>query len=176
MKKMDGIRRATSSDAPAIATIYNHFIEHTIVTFEEQRVTSEEMAGRMERVLASHDWLVLEQEGKLAGYAYATRFRERAAYRFTTESTIYLSPAFLGRGLGAALYRALLERIFELGYRHAIGAISLPNDASIALHERLGFVKVAHYPRVGKKFGQWIDVAAWQLENPSFDDARTPRP
>jgi phosphinothricin acetyltransferase len=115
---------------------------------------------------------VLEQEGKVAGYAYASRFRERVAYRFTTESTIYLSPAFVGRGLGAPLYRALLDRIFELGYRHAIGAISLPNDASVRLHERLGFVKVAHYPRVGKKFGRWIDVAAWQLENSSFDDAR----
>jgi phosphinothricin acetyltransferase len=169
---MEGIRRATLADASSIAAIYNHFIEHTIVTFEEEKITNEEMARRMEAVLRSHDWFVLEQEGKVAGYAYASRFRERVAYRFTTESTIYLSPAFVGRGLGAPLYRALLDRIFELGYRHAIGAISLPNDASVRLHERLGFVKVAHYPRVGKKFGRWIDVAAWQLENASFDDAR----
>ncbi len=166
------LRRATLADAPAIAAIYNHYVDHTIVTFEEERVTDQEMARRMEGVLATHDWLASCRDGELVGYAYGSRFRDRVAYRYTTELTVYLAPEHCGQGLGPPLYRAILARVFELGYRQAIGAISLPNDASVHLHESLGFAKVAHYPKVGKKFGQWIDVGVWQLENPSFEDGR----
>jgi phosphinothricin acetyltransferase len=162
------IRRATLADAPRIAGIYNHYVDHTIITFEEERVTDDEMASRIENVLSTHDWLVLCREDVILGYAYGARFRERVAYRYTTETTVYLDEAHCGRGLGAPLYRAIVDRVFELGYRQAIGVISLPNDGSVHVHESLGFVKVAHYPRVGKKFGDWIDVGAWQLENPAF--------
>ncbi len=171
---MDITRRATQADAPAIAALYNHYIRQTVVTFEEEAVTDTEMGRRIEGVLQAHDWLVLIRDGAVAGYAYASRFHQRVAYRFTTESTIYLAPAHTGRGLGPLLYKKLIERTFELGYRQLIGAISLPNDASVRLHESLGFVKVAHYPRIGKKFGRWIDVGAWQLEHAGFDDARDP--
>ena len=167
---MEITRRATAADAPAIATIYNHYVDHTIVTFEEAPVGADEMARRIEAVLRTHEWLVVTGDDVVLGYAYASRFRERLSYRYTAESTVYLAPQHCGKGLGAPLYRALLSRIFELGYRHAIGGISLPNDASVGLHERLGFVKVAHYPRIGKKFDRWIDVGFWQLENPSFED------
>jgi phosphinothricin acetyltransferase len=167
---MEITRRATARDAPAIAAIYNYYIDHTIITFEEARVGDDEMAGRIEAALRAHEWLVLTRDDVVLGYAYASRFRERRSYRYTAESTVYLAHEHCGKGLGAPLYRALLSRIFELGYRHAIGGISLPNDASVGLHERLGFVRVAHYPRIGKKFGQWIDVGFWQLENRDFED------
>jgi phosphinothricin acetyltransferase len=164
------IRRATAADAAAVADIYNHYIDHTIVTFEEERVTAAEMARRMEQVLDAHDWLVLSVDDEVVGYAYAGRFRDRVAYRFTTESTIYLAPAHCRRGLGLPFYRTLVARVFELGYRIIVGGISLPNESSVRLHEALGFEKVGHFPRVGKKFGEWIDVGFWQLENKSFTD------
>jgi L-amino acid N-acyltransferase YncA len=167
---MEITRRATAADAPAIATIYNHYVDHTIVTFEETRVGDDEMARRIEAVLRTHDWLVVTRDDVVLGYAYASRFRERVSYRYTAESTVYLAPEHCGKGLGEPLYRALLSRTFQLGYRHSIGGISLPNDASVGLHERLGFAKVAHFSRVGKKFDRWIDVGFWQLENPSFED------
>jgi L-amino acid N-acyltransferase YncA len=166
---MDVIRRATSADVPSIASIYNWYVAHTVVTFEETAVSNHEMTRRLADVLASHDWLVLVREGKVSGYAYASRFRERAAYRFATESTVYLAHGLSGQGLGTALYGALIARVFALGYRHMIGIIALPNDASVRLHERLGFAKVAQYVRVGRKLGRWIDVGSWQLERGDFE-------
>src|SRR5262245_28590211 len=99
------------------------------------------MARRISGALVGHDSLVLERESRLLGYAYASRFRERSAYRFATETTIYLAPEVCRQGLGAPLYRTLLDRIASLGYRHAIGGIALPNEPSVRLHEKLGFVK-----------------------------------
>ncbi len=167
---MDQIRRATLADAPAIAAIYNWYVANTVVTFEEDPVSDAEMARRVSDVLGAYDWIVLVRDGRLAGYAYASRFRERAAYRWATESTIYLEQGLSGQGLGKRLYGALVQRIFALGYRHMVGGISLPNDRSVRLHESLGFVKVAHYPRIGKKLGRWVDVASWQLEQKGFDE------
>jgi phosphinothricin acetyltransferase len=161
---MNGIRRATPADAAAIADIYNWYVANTVITFELDPVSPAEMAKRIEGVLEKHDWLVHERDGDVLGYAYAGRFRERAAYRFITESTIYLRNGLQGQGLGAPLYRALIERILALGYTSLIGGIALPNDASVRLHESLGFDKVAHYRRVGFKFERWIDVGSWQLE------------
>jgi phosphinothricin acetyltransferase len=161
---MNGIRRATPADAAAIADIYNWYVANTVITFELDPVSPAEMAKRIEGVLEKHDWLVHERDGDVLGYAYAGRFRERAAYRFITESTIYLKNGLQGQGLGKPLYRALIERILALGYTSLIGGIALPNDASVRLHESLGFDKVAHYRRVGFKFERWIDVGSWQLE------------
>jgi phosphinothricin acetyltransferase len=170
---MDVTRRVTIADAPAIAAIYNHYVDHSIVTFEETPVSEGEMARRIEAVLVTYDWLVLERDETVLGYAYAGRFHERASYRFTTLSTVYLAPSACGQRLGGPLYKALIESIFALGFRHAIGLISLPNDASVRLHEALGFSKAAHYQRVGKKFDRWIDVGGWQLENPHFDEHKS---
>lgn len=163
---MDEIRRAALADAPAIARIYNWYVENTVITFEVDPVSDAEMAQRIASALSKHEWLVHARGGEILGYAYAARFRERAAYRFATESTIYLRNDLQGQGLGKPLYRAVISRTFELGYTCVIGVIALPNDASVRLHESLGFEKVGHLRRVGWKDERWIDVGSWQLEKP----------
>ena len=130
---MSEIRRATPADAPAIARIYNWYVENTVVTFEVDPVSDAEMARRIESTLEKYEWLVTARAGEVLGYAYAGRFRERAAYRFITESTIYLRNGLQGQGLGKPLYRATIERTFALGYTSLVGAIALPNDASVRL-------------------------------------------
>ncbi|TMA35288.1 MAG: N-acetyltransferase family protein [Deltaproteobacteria bacterium] len=161
------IRSATAADAAAIAELYNWYIAHTTITFEVDPVSPDEMARRIAAVLAAHDWLVLERAGELLGYAYATRFHARAAYGHTTESTIYLRHGLEGKGFGGPLYAELVRSTFARGYRHMVGAIALPNEPSVRLHERLGFVKAGHLFRIGRKFDRWIDVGNWQLENAS---------
>jgi phosphinothricin acetyltransferase len=160
------IRAATPSDAAAVAAIYNWYIANTVITFEVDPVSEDEMARRIAGVLANHEWLVLERAGELLGYAYAGRFRERAAYGKATESTIYLRHGLEGKGLGGPIYSELIRRTFARGYRHLIGAIALPNDPSVRLHERLGFVPAGRLARIGYKFDRWIDVGNWQLERP----------
>ncbi len=164
------IRDAQGEDAAAIAAIYNHYVEHTAITFEEDAVSDATMAERIEDVQGGGlPWLVIEQDGVLVGYAYATKWRVRHAYRFSVESTVYLEAGAAGNGWGAALYQVLLERLAGKGYHLVIGGIALPNAASVALHEKLGFEKVAQFREVGFKFDRWIDVGYWQkkLEAPS---------
>jgi L-amino acid N-acyltransferase YncA len=163
------IRSATIADAASIAAIYNWYIAHTAITFEVDAVSADEMARRIAAVLAAHEWLVLDRAGELLGYAYAGRFHARAAYAHATESTIYLRHGLEGKGLGAPLYQELVLRTFARGYRHVVGAIALPNEPSVRLHERLGFVKVGQLARIGRKFERWIDVGHWQLENTAAD-------
>lgn len=157
------IRAATVADAPALAAIYNHFIRATTITFEEEPVVPDEMARRIESVQTSGlYWLVSEVDGAIAGYAYATKWRERSAYRFSVESTVYVAPDRQGQGLGRALYERLLAALKERGVHTVIGGIAQPNEGSVALHEKLGFRKVAMFEQVGQKFGRWIDVGYWQ--------------
>ena len=167
MADAPAIRAATTADAAAVAEIYNWYVANTVITFEVDPVSADDMAQRIAGVLAAHEWLVLEGEGDLLGYAYAGRFRERAAYRQATESAIYLRHGLEGKGVGAPLYAELIRRTFARGYRHMIGAIALPNEPSVRLHERLGFVKAGHLVRIGRKFDRWIDVGNWQLESAS---------
>lgn len=157
-------REATGSDAEAICRIYNHYVLGTTITFEEEAVTVETMGGRIAEVTSRYPWLVCEVEGKVVGYAYATGWRPRTAYRYSVESTIYLDAAICGRGLGAPLYADLIRRLREGGFHRVMGGVALPNEASVALHERLGFKKVAQFTEVGWKFGRWIDVGYWELE------------
>jgi L-amino acid N-acyltransferase YncA len=158
------IRSATPADAESIIRIYNHYVLNTTITFEEQAISSEEMAGRItEAASSSLPWLVLEQAGLLAGYAYATKWKGRGAYRFSVESTIYLAPGLGGRGLGTQLYQVLLAQLKEKGFHAVIGGIALPNPVSIALHEKFGMTKVAHFKEVGFKLGRWIDVGYWEV-------------
>jgi L-amino acid N-acyltransferase YncA len=158
------IRQAVSTDAEAIAGIYNHYIRDTIITFEEQPVAPLEMAERIAEVTsASLPWLVAEQDGSILGYAGASKWKGRSAYRFSVETTIYLAPHCFGRGIGTRLYQVLLKQLKDLGLHVAIGGIALPNAASLALHEKLGFRKVAQFAEVGFKFSKWIDVGYWQL-------------
>lgn len=158
------IRDTRVDDAESIASIYNHFVLNTSISFEETAVSHAEMAQRIAEVqVAGLPWLVAEQDGDIAGYAYATKWRVRNAYRYSVETTVYLAPASAGQGVGTMLYRALLDRLRDAGYHLAIGGIALPNPASIALHEKLGFEKVAQFSEVGFKFDRWTDVGYWQL-------------
>jgi len=157
------IREATASDAAPIAAIYDHYILKTVVTFEEEPVSDAEIARRIEEVrAASLPWLVAEAEGHVLGYAYARPWHARSAYRFSVESTIYLAHDAVGRGVGTELYGALLARLPTRGIHAVLGGIALPNAASVALHEKLGFRKVAELAEVGFKFERWIDVGYWQ--------------
>jgi phosphinothricin acetyltransferase len=156
-------REAWTADAAAICSIYNRYVLESTITFEEEAVSVETMQGRIAEVTAKYPWLVCELEGTVVGYAYATAWRARVAYRYSVESTIYLDGAYCGRGLGIPLYADLITRLREGGFHRVMGGIALPNAASVALHERLGFKKVAHFTEVGWKFGKWIDVGYWEL-------------
>jgi phosphinothricin acetyltransferase len=157
------IRAAAATDGAALAKIYNHYVVNTVVTFEEAPVSAADMSARVDEVnTARLPWLVAQSPAGVTGFAYASAWKGRCAYRYSVESTVYLEPAAAGRGLGTALYSALLERLRELGCHAVIGGIALPNEASIALHEKLGMRKVAHFAEVGFKFGRWVDVGYWQ--------------
>ena len=158
------IRHATTADASAIATIYNHYVATSTISFEEEGVSVDEMARRIADVSARLPWYVFDREGAVMGYAYATPWRVRSAYRFSAESSVYLAPGSGRQGIGSQLYRALLEDLRGRGIQVVIGGIAQPNAASVALHERLGFEKVAHFHRVGRKFDTWGDVGYWELQ------------
>lgn len=158
------IREASAADGEAMARIYNHYILDTVVTFEEEPVSGAVMAERLAAVQAAgHPWLVLEADGRVLGYAYAGSWKARSAYRYTAETTVYLDAAATGRGYGRLLYTALVARLKAMGMHTLVGSIGLPNAASVALHEALGFTRAAHFPEVGYKFGRWVDVGIWQL-------------
>lgn len=157
------IRQATTADAAAIVAIYNHYVVNTSVTFEEQAVSVEHMAERIKQVQNDDlPWLVLEQNGEVLGYAYATKWRVRSAYRFSVESTVYVKANMTSQGIGSQLYQQLLAELKALGLHLVIGGITLPNEKSVALHEKLGFEKCGHFQQVGFKFEQWRDVGYWQ--------------
>jgi L-amino acid N-acyltransferase YncA len=158
-----GIRPATAADAAAVAHIYNHYVTQTAVTFEEEAVSPSEIARRIEEVgAASLPWLIAERGARVVGYAYASKWKARAAYRFSVEITVYLDPGQARLGIGSELYRQLLPILQSRGIRAVMGGIALPNEASVALHEKFGLLKVAHFKEVGFKFNRWIDVGYWQ--------------
>jgi len=151
-------------DAARVAEIYRPAVEASYISFEEVAPTADEMAERMHRVLARLPWLVAEDEsGLVVGYAYASPHRDRATYRWSVDISVYVDPARHGRGIGRALYDALLERLRGQGFVNVYAGVTLPNPASVALHEKLGFKKVAHFAEVGRKLDRWVDVAYWQL-------------
>jgi phosphinothricin acetyltransferase len=156
------LRLAQPADAEAICAIYNHYISNTCISFEEVEVNIAEMSARIHEVTQQLPWLVLEEEGQIRGYAYATKWRVRPAYRHSVETSVYLAHDVRGRGWGRQLYEELLVRLRGQGLRTAIGGVALPNDASVALHEKMGYEKVAHFQQVGHKHGRWIDVGYWQ--------------
>lgn len=157
------IRAVTAADAAAIAEIYNHYVRETVITFEETPVSIDEMTRRIADVNARYPWLVAEQDGTVVGWAYATEWKTRSAYRFSVETTVYVAPAHLGRGLGTALYAPLIAELEARRLHCAVGGIALPNPASVALHEKLGFREIARFVEIGRKFDRWVDVGYWQL-------------
>ena len=165
------VRPALASDAAACAAIYAPYVTDTAVSFEEEPPKADELARR---IAAAHDWLVLEDGGRVVGYAYAATWHPRAAYRWACEVSVYLEPGRRRTGAGRALYDVLLGDLADRGYRMAIAGMTLPNPASEGLHRALGFEPVGTYRRIGYKLGAWHDVAwaqrvlAWS-EDPPVD-------
>ena len=164
---MIGIRAAEPGDAAAIAAIYAPHVLTGTVSFEIDPPDARAMRTRMAASDGLYPWLVAtngDEHGGVIGYAYATKFRDRPAYRYVCETSIYLTDASSGSGVGRLLYEALVDTLRAQGFVHALGAIALPNDRSIKLHEAVGFRRAGVYREVGFKHGQWIDVGIWQCE------------
>ncbi len=156
-------RAATPDDAAAIAEIYAAFVTESAVSFETEPPDGPAIRARIAAGAGLYPWLVGEEEdGTILGYAYAARFRDRPAYRFAVETSVYLRAGAAGRGLGRQLYQPLLATLERQGFTQAIAAITLPNVASVRLHERLGFERAGTYRQVGWKLGAWHDVGLWQ--------------
>ena len=158
------IRNVEREDAKAICEIYNHYVENTNISFEEHPVTTDEMEKRIVEKIRSYPWLVYEEDGNVLGYAYVGKWRDRSAYRYTVEDTIYVKNGESGKGIGSNLFEALIGKIRESNKIHTIlGVIALPNNTSIRLHEKYGFKKVAYFKEVGYKAEKWIDIGTWEL-------------
>ncbi len=159
-----GIRLATEADAEQMLDIYAPVVRDTVISFEEQPPSIKDFRSRIRSVLERMPWLVCVVGDEIAGYAYATPFRSRAGYRWSAELTVYVHPGYHRRGVGRALYTALLCCLASQGYRTAVAIIALPNPASIGLHESLGFRRTGVLENIGFKHGKWIDDDVWQLD------------
>lgn len=157
------IRKVGQEDAKQILDIYNYYIVNTVISFEEEAVSEEEVERRISTVTRSYPWIVCSVDGQVKGYAYASSWKERSAYRHTAEVTIYVEKGEIGKGLGRALLARLLEELRKMDIHVVMAVIALPNDKSVALHEKFGFRKAAHFTEVGYKQGAWIDVGYWEL-------------
>ncbi|MDB5697754.1 MAG: family N-acetyltransferase [Alphaproteobacteria bacterium] len=156
------LRPATSDDAAAIASIYAPFVSDSAISFETDPPDAAEIAARIRAADASYPWLVASEEGRILGYAYASRFRAREAYRFSVETSVYVLPAAQRRGLATRLYRELIDTLVAQGFTQAMAAIGLPNQASVLFHEAFGFENTGIYRKAGYKLGRWHDVGLWQ--------------
>ncbi len=150
-------------DAAACATLYAPHVDGSATSFEEVAPDADQFSALIATTLRSYPWIVLDDAGKVLGYAYASSHRSRAAYRWAAEVSIYVDPAHHGAGAGRRLYEALFELLRRQNLRVALAGITVPNDASIGLHRALGFEQVGVYRDIGWKAGAWRDVAWWQL-------------
>ncbi|HEV8395475.1 MAG TPA: arsinothricin resistance N-acetyltransferase ArsN1 family B [Vicinamibacterales bacterium] len=157
------IRLADASDAEAMAAIYRPVVESTAISFETVAPDRDEMARRLADTLVSHPWLVCDMGGRVAGYAYASKHRVRAAYQWSVDTSVYVDAAWRRSGVGRGLYRSLFAVLAAQRFFNAFAGIALPNEASVALHEAVGFEPLGVYRRVGFKLGAWHDVGWWQL-------------
>lgn len=157
-----------SSDAKQILAIYHPIVEETNISFETDPPSYEEMSRRIGNTLATHEWLVAYDGDGIAGYAYASQYRPRQAYRFSVETTAYVHERCRGRGVGKSLYEALFSSLESLGFHSAYAGVALPNPASIALHQAVGFESVGVFQDAGFKFEKWHDVSWWQRKVPSI--------
>jgi L-amino acid N-acyltransferase YncA len=171
------IRLANKDDAPQIAAIYRPFCVDNCVSFETEAPGPDEMAARIDKIRARFPWLVDVRDGAVAGYAYASPHRERSAYRWVVEVTVYIHESYRGKGIGRALYTELFKRLKEQGLYRAYAGILIPNPASQGFHEAMGFEPVGVYKKVGYKLGAWLDVGWWVLEiQPAKDSPADPKP
>jgi phosphinothricin acetyltransferase len=161
---MANIRAANAADADAISAIYGPYCDGTVISFEETAPTADEMARRIASIGETRPWIVLEDGGAIIGYAYASAHNDRAAYRWSVSTAIYISRDHHRRGAGRALYTTLFALLRALGYRQATAGITLPNPASVGLHGAFGFVPVGAYRQIGYKMGGWHDVGWYQAE------------
>ena len=152
------IRLAKPSDARSLLDIYAPYVENTAITFEYEVPTIEDFAIRIEKTLEKYPYLVAEEDGVVLGYAYASTYYARAAYDWAVELSVYVSQDARGKGVGSKLYDALEEMLEQMGYIHFLACISLPNEASLALHRKRGYQQVAHFPKIGYKFNRWHDI------------------
>ena len=156
------IRACKEKDIPQLCDIYNYYITNTVITFEDVILTTHQLSARISEYTQHYPWLVCEVAGRIVGYAYASKWKERSAYKNTAEVTVYLHHEFTAKGYGKSLYHVLIDTLKQQNSHVLLACISLPNQASIAIHESFGFKKVAHFSEVGFKFNQWIDVGYWQ--------------
>lgn len=171
------VRTATPGDAAAIAEIYAPYVLETPISFERVPPSAEEIAARMDRLAGQYPWLVHEREGGVLGYAYASPHAERAAYAWSVDTAVYVARDACGGGVGRALYAGLLPILRRQGFHRAYAGISLPNPASVRLHESFGFIRAAVFDEVGFKLGAWRDVGWWSLGlSPSSADPAPPLP
>ena len=159
------IRPVNLADAAQIAEVYNYYIQKTHHTFETESLGAEEMQKRISEVTENYPYLVAEEYGEIYGYAYATQFKLRQAYAFSAEVSIYVKNAAKQKGIGTELYMQLFDELADTDVHAIVAGISLPNDASVRFHEKLGFSKVAHFREVGYKLGRWVDVGYWEFIN-----------
>jgi phosphinothricin acetyltransferase len=160
---MIGVRTATEQDGPAIAAIYAPYVRETAISFEEMPPTPAEMSERVRATLPTHPFLVFQEAYAVIAYAYASRHRDRAAYRWSVDVAIYVVPGVHRRGIGRALYTRLLGILERQGFHSAYAGITLPNEKSVGLHEAMGFQSVGTYEEVGFKLGRWWNVGWWRL-------------
>lgn len=168
------IRIATPQDAAAMLAIYSPYVRDTSITFETEVPTLDEFAERISNYLVSFPWLVFEENGEIAGYAYASRYRERPAYQWSVECSVYIHDEHHRKGIAQKLYQKLFELLKLQGFMNVYAVINLPNDPSVALHESLGFHHFATYKNVGWKLGKWKNVGWWELQlNEYVDNPKT---
>ncbi|HEM2809177.1 TPA: N-acetyltransferase [Streptococcus suis] len=155
---MINIRSAQIEDAADLVAIYAPYVENTAITFETEVPTVSDFASRIKKTLEKFPYLVAEEEGRVVGYAYASTYYARAAYDWTVELSVYIQQEARGKGIGSMLYDALEEELTARGFKNFLACIALPNPASISLHEKRGYEQVAHFKKVGYKFGSWHDI------------------
>jgi L-amino acid N-acyltransferase YncA len=155
------IRDCEEADINSVAQIYNHYIKHTSITFEEMEINPTEMAVRIKNIQSLFTFLICEDKGVIVGYAYVSKWKDRSAYRHTAEVTIYLHPDHLGKKFGQQLYAELFNQLQQKNFHVLLACIATPNHASVGLHEKFGFKQAAHFEGVGFKFNEWLDVGYW---------------
>jgi len=158
------IRKASLADASALLEIYNYYVIHTTVTFDEAAVSLSDFTKKIDDILKAYPFFVFEENNEILGFTYASKFRPKPAYNYTVESTVYVKHGVHGKKIGTQLYATLIAALKEQKFKSVLGVLTIPNPASIKLHEKFGFTQVAHLKEVGFKFDTWLDVGIFQLK------------